>query len=56
MKLVLLDRMSFWKVLNTGTKTVEVGTMRRMPMETEDQAMPRAIEVAKAYYEQHKEA
>jgi len=56
MKLVLISRMSYWKILSTGKKTVEVGTMRRMPLETEAQAMPRALEVAKAYYEQHKEA
>ena len=56
MKLVLISRMSYWKILSTGKKTVEVGTMRRMSMETEEQAMPRAIEVANAYYEQHKEA
>jgi hypothetical protein len=56
MKLVLISRMSYWKILSTGKKTVAVGTMRRMPMETEAQAMPRALEVAKAYYEEHKEA
>lgn len=54
MKLVLLDRMSFWKVLSTGKKTVEVGTIRRMPHETEAEAMPRAIEVANEYYKEHK--
>ena len=56
MKLVLIDRMSYWKILSTGKKTVHVGTMRRLPLETREQAMPRALEVAKAYYEQHKEA
>ena len=56
MKLVLISRMSFWKIIQTGKKTVEVGTMRRLPMETEAEAMPRALEVAKEYFEQHKEA
>ena len=56
MKLVLISRMSFWKIIRTGKKTIEVGTMRRLPMETEAEAMPRALEVAKEYFEQHKEA
>ena len=56
MKLVLLDRYSFWKIIRTGKKTVEVGTMRRFPNETESKAMPRALEVAREYFEQHKEA
>ena len=56
MKLVLLDRYSFWKIIRPGKKTIEVGTMRRFPMETEAEAMPRALEVAKKYFEQHKEA
>jgi hypothetical protein len=55
MKLILLDRLSFWKVLSAGKKTVEVGTMRKLPDETQAKAMPRALEVAKAYYEEHKD-
>ena len=44
MKIILIDRMSFWHVLaSTGRRTFDVGTMVREKGETEKEAMPRGV-------------
>ena len=44
MKIILIDRLSFWQVLaSTGRKTYEVGTMMKHKGETEKEAMPRGV-------------
>ena len=52
MKIMLIDRLSFWHVLaSTGRKTLEVGTMMKHKGETEKQATPRGV----ALWEERKE-
>ena len=44
MKIILIDRLSFWQVLaSTGRKTYEAGTMMKHKRETENEAMPRGV-------------
>ena len=51
MKIILINRYSFWHVLaSTGRRTYEVGTMMKHKGETEKQAMPRGV----ALWEKHK--
>ena len=52
MKIVLIDRLSFWHVLaSNGRRTFDVGTMVREKGETEKEAMPRGV----ALWEERKE-
>ena len=44
MKIILIDRYSFWQVLaSTGRRTYEAGTMMKHKGETEKEAMPRGV-------------